>query len=343
MNRQNSLIGIGAGLVAALVFVSAKTSPTAIGLMLYILTPLPFFLAGLGWGYRSAAIAGVSGVLVMAFAVGPLAGALFAATQAIPAIVLSYLSLLNRNVGNVPAPNVAKIPNEASTGADPSSHIEWYPIGRVVIWAAGLASLITCLMLLILASDIDGLRAGLKKGLETLFANQASNAPDGKGLTPEKLEQLTDVALRLLPAVASISVMFGLLFNLWLAGRITLASGQLPRPWPVLSSITYPPGTSFVLALALLGGFVAGYVGLVATAISGAFYFAFVLLGLAILHHLTTGNSWRPFILWATYFLILLNLGLTFVLALIGLTEPFSPLNRQRAQGPPRGTGPPGT
>jgi hypothetical protein len=53
------LIALGAGLISAVVFASATTGPLLMRMVLFLLTALPLFLAGLGLGPRAAAVAGV--------------------------------------------------------------------------------------------------------------------------------------------------------------------------------------------------------------------------------------------------------------------------------------------
>ena len=51
-----AVIGALAGLVSALLFVSAATSAVAAALLMVYITPLPLMIAGLGWGIRQALI-----------------------------------------------------------------------------------------------------------------------------------------------------------------------------------------------------------------------------------------------------------------------------------------------
>jgi hypothetical protein len=116
--------------------------------------------------------------------------------------------------------------------------------------------------------------------------------------------------------------MGSLLFNMWLAGRITLASGQLQRPWPDLPMLTYPAGTPLLLAIATGAGLLPGLPGLIGAGFAGPLFLAYVLLGLAVVHYVTRGHSWRPFALWALYVaLFIINTIASLAIALIGLTE----------------------
>ncbi len=332
MSNQGYFIGIGAGFVAALVFVSTMTGPLPIRFLLFLLTPLPLFMAGLGWGYLSALVGALTGGVILTLLSNISVGGTFALTQALPAVVLSYLALLNRPI----APQQAPDNNQATPSAP---QVEWYPIGRLVVWTAVLAFAIAVYLLILLGSDMDTLKAAVRDNIANLLKSQlpqdaGAAAPDAKDI-----EELTNMWMRMLPAVMGSSVMAYLLFNLWLSARITLASGQLRRPWPDLPSIIYPPLAALVFALAVAASFLPGMPGVISTALAGAFYFAFLLLGLAVLHHITRGKTWRPFALGAAYVVLLTN-GV--LIALVGLVEPISPIKRWKSKpSPPPNNGPP--
>ena len=86
--RGTVLIALAAGLIAAVVFLSATTGPLPMRLVLFLLTPLSLFLAGLGWGWISALVGGITGTIAIAFVTTPAIGAVFAISQAVPVVVL---------------------------------------------------------------------------------------------------------------------------------------------------------------------------------------------------------------------------------------------------------------
>jgi hypothetical protein len=314
------LIGLGAGLVSAVVFASATTGPVLIRMVLFLLTPLALFLAGLGLGPLAAAAGGLAGTMLVLVA-GSLAGALvFAAAQAIPIVILTYLASLNRQTGD--------------------GVVEWYPAGRLIIVAAILAGLFSALTLFLLGGDVETLRTALRDMLQTFVSNELPKMPDAPTLGPAEIDEATAIALALLPAASAISTMGSLLFNLWLAGRITMASGRLQRPWPDLAAIVYPPVTSLLLALATGAGFLAGLPGLIAAGFAGPLFLAYVLLGLAVVHFMTRGRSWRPFALWGLYAsLFIMNTVASLAIALLGLAEAIWPM--RKVAPPPKQPPPP--
>ena len=318
--RNPLFVGLGLGLVAAVVFASATTGPLLVRFLLFFITPLPIALAGLGWGSRTAAIAGASGTALVAVGASPLLALVFAISQVIPVAALSHLTLLSR---------------AGPAGSDGKPTIEWYPAGRLIIWAGLIAGLLSVTSLVLMGADLDELRSSLGEFIDRTLKSGLPQMPGAPPLSDTEIKALSEVALGLLPAASAMSWMASLLFNLWLGGRITLASGQLARPWPDLAAIQYPRGTALVFAGILLATMLGGYAGLTASAFAGAFFVAYVLLGLAIIHYTTRGKSWRPFALWALYAaLLLVNVWIAVVVALLGVAEAILAL-RQRY--PPAG------
>lgn len=326
--RTPLLAGIGLGLVAAVVFASATTGPLLVRFLLMFITPLPIALAGLGWGWRSAVIAGAAGAgLILVFA-SPVVAVAFALSQAVPMAILTYLALLSRPLAEGGA---------ATEKAGDTPALEWYPPGRLVIWAAVMAALISVAMLMMIGGDVETLRKSLADFMRTAFeGGLPGGGADGQArLSDAEIAALSEVALGMLPAAFTTSWMGSLLFNLWLAGRVTLASGQLGRPWPDLAATTYPPGTPLAFGVMLLATMLAGYAGLAASAFAGGLFVAYVLLGLAVIHYATRRQPWRLFALWALYgFLLVVNLWAAIVIAMLGLAEGVLQI-RARVPAPP--------
>ena len=82
------------GLSACLYLALLLSSPGA--MILVYLTQLPLFFAGLWFGAAAAAIAGLSGAVVLFAAGDILAAAIFAALNAVPVVVLVRQALLAR-------------------------------------------------------------------------------------------------------------------------------------------------------------------------------------------------------------------------------------------------------
>ncbi len=130
-------IGVGAGLVAALLF-GLLLKASALAILLYLLAPLPILIVGLGWSHRAGLAAVASGAVALALIVSPYLGLAFAAYLAIPAWWLAYLAMLGR-------------PGRDGT-------LEWYPTGRLLAWVAGTAALAFVAIAVIASPDYDTFR-----------------------------------------------------------------------------------------------------------------------------------------------------------------------------------------
>ena len=326
--RSFSLAGASLGLVAAIVFASATTGPMLIRFLLLFITPLPIALAGLGWGWRAGALAGAVGTAIVLLTAGPLVAVAFAVTQIVPMAVLTYLALLSRPI------------QESEEGAeDDGTGVEWYPVGRLVLWAAGMGAAMAVASMVLLGGDLESLRKTLGEFMQTAVT---AGMPQAEGQIGEaELAALSEIALAVLPAASAMSWMTSLLFNLWLAGRVTRASGQLGRPWPDLAAITYPPGTPLAFGAMLVATMIPGYPGLAASAVTGGLFVAYLLLGLAVVHYITRTKPWRPFALWALYAtLLVVNIWIAIVIAILGLAETVFRLRAGAPAPPPPPTHP---
>jgi hypothetical protein len=330
---QYILMGLAGGFASAVLFMSATAGGTAGRILLYFLAPLPSFLAGLGWGSTSALVAALAASTATGVILGGVWPAfVFLISQGVPIVLLCHYALLSYS------PAVGPTDDDASAAAT----VEWYPVGRLIALAAIIAGSLSVLSLFLLGSDLEDVGKILRELIEKVFANDLAALRD-KPLTPQEIDSLSQLALYILPAASATTWLAGFTLNLWLAGRITHASGRLIRPWPDIAAMTFPPGMLWGLGIALAFTFLLdGYPKLISSGFAGALLFAYMLMGLAIIHHVTRGKPQRPFILWAVYFLLLLfNSWMAGVIALLAIAEPISPLRRAlSASGPPGSQGP---
>lgn len=317
------LIGAGAGLVSAALFASAATATALAGLLFY-LSPLPICLAGLGWGSTSAAVAALAGTLLVAAVLGPATGGIFAIAIGAPLACLCYLALLAR-----PADD----PQDVSSG---SGAVEWYPIGRLVGWAAVMAGVLAGIMVLTLGYDAETYRDSIKNLLEHSVLKDLDR--DGSLINESTIGNLSAVLARTLPAAFAVVWQSIALFNLWLAAVVVNASGRALRPWPQLDAIELPNAFFLAFTGSLLASFLPGLAGLLATGLAGALLFTYVLQGLAVVHAFSQGMAFRGLMLASLYLAILILGWVAIALAILGLSEPMLHL-RARAAGrgqPPR-------
>ncbi|HET6388122.1 DUF2232 domain-containing protein [Hyphomicrobium sp.] len=312
MQSKAFMLAIAAGLISAVVFASATTGAFLLRVVLFLLTPLPLYLAGLGIGYVAAAIAAIAATAVVLLIANPLAASVYAISTALPAVVCTRLALLNREF---------------------DGEREWYPPGRVSVAAAIFAAIFAMLALMLMGGDIDSLTKLLRTIVESFVKNELAQVPGAPAVGPAEIDAITRSTLSSLPWALGLLAMSTILLNLWLAGRITLASGMLQRPWPDLAAFAMPTTTVFVLLVAIALTFAGGMPGLFAAAVAAPFTLAFALVGLAVVHALTRGSPWRTFILTALYIGVLFVPYIGLLLALTGIAETI--FNYRAAGRPP--------
>src|SRR5947209_16600113 len=283
------LIAIAAGSASALMFASI-ISGALISLLLFYLAPLPLMVAALGWGPLSATIGGS----VAAIGLGAIFGLpyciAFAVTIALPAWWLGHLALLGRPVTSGVSPG-----NGASQVAP---DLEWYPVGRMLLWISGFAALTTMAALLTLGTDPFAITGALRRGLLRMLGPREVSSTG-------EAEQWIDAVVTIAPAAAAIVAMMTLTLNLWLAAKITATSGRLHRPWPDMRSAALPAMTLVALSVALALCFTGGLLAILAQIVSAALMMAYALAGFAVLHTLTLAMKSRAIWLSCAYAVVL--------------------------------------
>src|SRR5262249_44261220 len=320
-----AVIGLGAGAAAALLFASV-TSGTLLSIPLFYLASLPIMIAGLGWSHLAALTAALAGATALGVVFGTVFLFAFAAGAGVPGWWLGYLAMLAR-----PAP--ATTSQHQDEGA-----LEWYPPGRLVLWAAILAALVVLAAIPNFGTDAESFRTGLRGALATVLrveTGTSAGSPDVPGVG--KADRLLDFLVSVIPAAAAVLATITNLFNLWLAGRVVKFSGRLSRPWPQLSTMTFPPVMIAALAVAIGLSFVDGLLGIIAGVISASLLLAYGVLGFAVLHAVTTGMNMRGFVLGLAYASVIVLGWPLLALCLLGLVDAVFDLRAfaARKRGPP--------
>ncbi len=321
---QFAIVGIGAGVAAALLFASV-TSGIWLSIPLFYLAPLPIMIAGLGWSHWAALIASLTGALTLGTVFGVVFLFAFLAGAGIPAWWLGYLAMLARP----PAAN--------SAGGQQAAALEWYPPGRLVMWAALLATLVVIIAIPNFGMDAESFRAGLRGALNTILRAEIAMPADAPSGMPARVDRLIEFLVSAIPLAAAVLATITNLFNLWLAARIVKFSGRLARPWPRLSDLKFPPLLTAALALAVAFSFVDGLLGIVAGIASASLLLAYGVLGFAVLHAITQGLQIRPFLLGLAYAAVFLIGWPMLALCLLGLVDTAFDLRGRvaRKRGPP--------
>lgn len=298
---QLVLVGLGAGAAAAVLFATvASGSPLSI--ILFYLSPLPILIAAIGWSHWTAMIAALSAAAGLALTLNPFFFIAFLIGIGLPAWWLGYLALLAR--------------------AQEDGSVEWYPAGRLAVWAAILGALVVIAAIGNFGFDEDSFRSGLRTSFERILRAQTRTPADAPlEIRGVDAKAVLDLLVALIPLAAAVLATVTNSINLWLAGRIVKISGRLRRPWPDLPTMQFPPMASLGLAIALGLSFLSGLVGTVGGILSASLLMAFGLLGLAVVHALTRGRNARGLLLGAIYAAVVVFGWPIVFFALLGIAE----------------------
>jgi len=300
-----ALIALIAGAASALMFASI-VSGALISLVLFYLAPLPLMVAAIGWGPLCASVGGIAAAIGLGALFGLPYCIAFAVTVALPAWWLGHLVLLSRPVSAAAPASATEPPVEPE--------LEWYPVGRLLLWIAGFATLTTIAALLTLGTDAETITGMLKRGLMRILR---STDPQ----TSSETGQFVDALVRIAPAAATIVAMMTLTLNLWLSAKVTATSGRLRRPWPDLMTAELPPMTLVALCVALAFCFTGGLLAIVAQITTAALMMGYALTGFAVLHTLTLALKSRTFWLGSTYAVVVVFGWPVIAMIILGLAD----------------------
>jgi hypothetical protein len=298
--KQIVLIGLGAGAAAALLLASVVSgSPAAI--FLFYLAPLPILITALGWSH----LAGLIAASVVSVVIGFLSGPFFLSVLVIAfgAWWLGYLALLARPIANN------------------GGGLQWYPVGRLVLWTAVLGSLFVAVAIPNFGTDQETLQASLSNIFARMLRDQMV---------------IDRLVWAFPPAFAVFSTIINVI-NIWLAARIVKVSGRLQRPWPDLAMLTLPSSAPALLAASVVGAFLPDLIGIFSRLFAASLLMAFALQGFAVLHAVTRGMDSRYFLLAAAYVASFVVIYLLLAVVLLGLAEAFFNIRARvaRRRGPP--------
>lgn len=310
---RSLIFGSLAGIASAVLVLTAASGP--LGIMLGYLAPLPLFFAGLTHGVTAVGIAGVVGTLVSAVN-GLLAGGVYLVTFAAPVAVVVRQALLAR-----PA-------TEASTGADVHDGLEWYPVGRVVLWLAGWSLGLFGIALLLTADREGGLPSMLQPLLIQFLSAMQQGAAQGADL-----EVMAKRLALLMPAVFGVSWLVMMTINGTLAQGMAVLLKQNRRPTPLYRSFTLSRSLAVALVAALVAAAVLpGDVAFIGGTVAAILAFPFFLQGLAVVHGLAARASLPGLVLAAFYAALVVAGALVGVLVVIlGFIEEWAGFRRRFA------------
>jgi len=327
------IIGLIAGLISGGLSSFAVLGAPFAKFLVY-LAPLPCFVAGFGWRLNASLMATLTGTFFLSALLGPSSGLGFLLSIGVPTLILTYLAFLSRESA------VLASGPDAPQDETGKPEFQWYPVGNLLFWAAIMAGILAIAVIFTLGSDIETYRATVKELFEKTFLKQLEIL-SGQEISPSEASSISEVAVSILPGASALSWLVLTVFNMWLGARLTLAMGRFDRPWPNLPAINFPNNMSLFFISAILLTMVTGLTQLVGIAYTTAFIFLYILLGFAVLHSVTQGNSYRVFMLMIAYvvFVLIGQWGIM-IMVTLGIAEPIFKLRERFAsQGPPgRGT-----
>jgi hypothetical protein len=291
---------------------------------LFFVVALRGYVAGLAQGSASALMAGLCAAVILALVIGLPAGVMYLVTIGLPVALLCYLALLFR-------------PAEEN-GSPDAGDVEWYPPGRLVVWATLLAGGVAALSVPLLGFDAETYRETARQHFNEMISQQIPSDAAGD-IDREQLESMIDVFVLALPPAAAMAWLGIMLTNMWGGAKLNEIFGHAIRPCPRLAPLTYPAQFPLGFMAALLLSFLPGILGIVATGFAGAFLFAYIVMGLVVLHVVARLSAFPNFLLAILYMAMLFLGWVTLLVAIVGLGEPIFKLRERALNGPPDGSG----
>jgi hypothetical protein len=295
-------VAVACGAVAGCLYLGiAVGTPGA--LILVYLTQLPLFVAGLWLGVGAAAVAGLSGTLVLLAASDMLSAGIFAALNAGPVVLLVRQALLARR---------------RSDGS-----FAWYPPGLLAAWLTGLALAGIAAAVLLLGGP-DGLHATLRDMVAGVL-DRISSRP-----VPNR-EHVAEALAMIVPGVVAASWMVTTVANAALAQGLLARFGANWRPSPQMALLGLPIWPTAALGLAAAAAIFPGASRFVGLNMMLALLVAFCLAGLAVLHAAARRLSQSTMALIFFYTVATLFGWPFMAVAVLGLLESWLGLRRRLA------------
>lgn len=275
-------------------------------LVFWVLSLVPLFVSGLGFGLKSAVISVVTSAIIAALTIGSPFALTYLGVAGLPVILLVRQALLWQQGDGV---------------------IYWYPTDRLLLWWAGICIALTGLAMALIGWD-DAMRQGLIAGFDQIMAQ----VEEMQGTTP----RMSGEAF-----VSMIPQYMGPMWGLFILMSGCLAQGVLVRfrknirPTPELSKLALPQW----LAIAFVGATVLSVILEGTFPLLGAIEITLVTLfflqGMAVIHVVSHRWGARAAILGVVYVVTIMMLWMVLLIAILGLMETWVGFRRRYAP-PPR-------
>lgn len=313
------LAAIAAGVLSGLTVLASMLAGIA-GIPLIFIALAPTFAVGLSLGLGAALLS-----LAAAAAASWLGGSLVLGASGGFYVALNYVIAFG--LPQAWLMRLALISREGPAGR------QWYPSGRLLAWLVGLA------VAFLAAAEIafwgsEGGLAGAIHGPELELAVRMVGEIRGTPMEESEVAVAASVVASIMPAMAANSWLVMMLVNGVLAQAVLARVGRALRPSMALADLELPIAMLYLFGGAMALSFAPEPVGPLGTAAVMVISFAYLILGLAVIHALVRRLAARQLILFATYLLLVVMSWLAILVALLGLVEQGLGLRKRINAGP---------
>jgi hypothetical protein len=251
----NAAVAVACGTIGACLYLAVMLG-TPSALIFVYMTQLPLFIAGLWLGTGAAALAGLTGAVVLLAASDLLGAAVFAGLNAVPVALLVRQALLARH--------------------DSDGTVVWYPLGLLTAWLTAFALAGIAAAILFLGGP-EALQSALKDVVGEVL-DRLSRRP-----LPNR-DQAAELVAMVIPGIVAASWMMMLVANAALAQGLLARFGRNWRPSPDLAGLGLPLWVPLALGFAASAVMFGGSLRFVGINMMIALSVPFCLAGLAVLH-----------------------------------------------------------
>ncbi|MEC9344209.1 MAG: hypothetical protein VYD64_10240 [Pseudomonadota bacterium] len=282
------LAGIAGGLMAyAGLYAGVGT------IFLLLAAPFTVYVASLGWGTA----AGLTAAVVATAITG------FDGTMAAPVVGGALLFFPAAWAGHLA--NLARRDTIAGAGAANGREVTvWFPLSGVLLRL--MLSLIAGVVITgwVVGYSGDELAEGFLKMMSEYYARQAEFDSPGT----EALQRSARLYAGMIPLFIPAVLLFVHVTIIYLAAMVVRLSGRLSRPADDIAATASLPVEALALPAAGLVCMMlfSGSAYAVAAVVAGIGVAGFALVGLAELHHISRGRPGRGFLLFISYFMLVL-------------------------------------
>ncbi|MCA3565294.1 MAG: DUF2232 domain-containing protein [Methylocystis sp.] len=291
------MIAALAGLASAMLAAAAVSGP-GVGLFFAIIAPLPLMIVAIRWQPLLAVLGGALMAAALAFFLRGSAAISFSVLVTLPAFIVG--SILWRG----------HFENRAM-------------VGILCLSAAGYAVLATLVGAFSISFDYAELEQHLLRQSEQVYRFMMGIGRDAPltapgGQDPQMFIQAYANAVAPL-SCAMLAIIY--MFNIWLAAKIAHRSNPAAFNWTPAYSMQFPRLMLPVSAVALLGGMLPGYPGLIMELIGTAAVVCLTVLGYAAVHHALVGKSFRTPVLAILWIMTIVFAFPVLVMLAAGIAE----------------------